>query len=476
MANSLIPYSFVPGTKAMASEVNANFLALANSVEEGRTYTDNSIENFNTEFESRLEEFGGIVDEKMAPNLSNCVNISNCIIEQPQRIKYTLADGKLTVKAGSVVIVPYGTKDLRTQYPIGSNFLSDKFKVVDTQFTSNGFFVWAEAQQDLVNTSTASTDTERQPYVYLSGSIGAMVRMESGTASTASSTYTVYYNTATNRIGIASTSTTISYESVVSFPFMRIMGNSNTFWARVLQVFNGMGFIGNTFWLDKGVKVLMPDGLNKDGTCKNVAYTTPNLLLRTLQNTSTWTREKQALILYKGDLSTNVSNNRYYEAFSIPDSVSSYVTWLNLSDNTMYHAEATPGEFSKITACFLGYANIELGKIKAFSPRPVVKVADISEVHRLIQSFNTSSKAANGYIKLGDGVIIQWGRITNSGSSSYTVTLPTPYTTTNYTPSVIDNTSGEKQSHASVTSVSTTKFGGTVSTDANSIRWIAIGY
>ncbi|MCM1010663.1 MAG: H-type lectin domain-containing protein [Fusobacterium sp.] len=421
MANSLIPYSFVPGTKAMASEVNANFLALANSVEEGKQYTNSAIENFNKDFEARLDEYDGIVGEKLQPNMSNSLNISNCIIEQPQRVKYTLADGKLTIKAGSVVIVPYGLQDLREQYPVGSTFISEKFKVVDTQFTSKGFFVWAELQEDLVNTSTTSTSSERQPYLYLNGTFGAMVQMESGTASKASANYTVYYNTSTNRIGVATTSTTISYDSVISFPFMRVMGNSSTFWANVLQVFNGMGYIGNTFWLDKGVKALMPNGLNSDGTYNNREYIANELLINTFANTSTWTRNRQPIILYQGALSTNVSSNRYYEAYSDPDPKSSYVTWLNLSNNTMYHAEATGGEYSKIVACFLGYANMQLGKITSFTPRQVVKLADVNEVNRLIQT----NKASNGYMRLGDGMLIQWGMSSSFNTDTYqTITFP----------------------------------------------------
>lgn len=37
MTNSMIPYSFIPGTKAKAGEVNANFVALANLIEQNKT-------------------------------------------------------------------------------------------------------------------------------------------------------------------------------------------------------------------------------------------------------------------------------------------------------------------------------------------------------------------------------------------------------------------------------------------------------
>ena len=44
MSNSLIPYSFTPGAKAKAQEVNANFIALAEKIEENREYTTGQIE------------------------------------------------------------------------------------------------------------------------------------------------------------------------------------------------------------------------------------------------------------------------------------------------------------------------------------------------------------------------------------------------------------------------------------------------
>lgn len=47
MTDSMIPYSFIPGTKAKADEVNANFIALADKIEENRLNASNDIENVN---------------------------------------------------------------------------------------------------------------------------------------------------------------------------------------------------------------------------------------------------------------------------------------------------------------------------------------------------------------------------------------------------------------------------------------------
>lgn len=43
MTNSMIPYSFIPGTKAKAGEVNANFVSLADIIEQNRQTAANDI-------------------------------------------------------------------------------------------------------------------------------------------------------------------------------------------------------------------------------------------------------------------------------------------------------------------------------------------------------------------------------------------------------------------------------------------------
>lgn len=47
MTNSMIPYSFVPGTKAKAGEVNANFLALADAIDANKVIAAGDIEEVN---------------------------------------------------------------------------------------------------------------------------------------------------------------------------------------------------------------------------------------------------------------------------------------------------------------------------------------------------------------------------------------------------------------------------------------------
>ena len=56
MTNSMIPYSFIPGTKAKADEVNANFIALADVIEANKTTTSGDIEDIKEILETKADK------------------------------------------------------------------------------------------------------------------------------------------------------------------------------------------------------------------------------------------------------------------------------------------------------------------------------------------------------------------------------------------------------------------------------------
>ena len=205
--------------------------------------------------------------------------VTNCITEIPQRIKYTLEDGTLTIKAGSVVIVPYGVEDLTSQYPKGATFLHENFKVYDTQFADGKFFVWAEMQSDLFTNHESTIIEERFVEIDITqNTIHSGHRGESGTNNqTSSDTYTIYYNTDINMVGKTIEGTTLSFAEVRSLPILKTISTTTTRYASVTQFFNGMGYIGSTIWVDKGVKGLIPNGRNEDGSLNNIEYTTEKL-------------------------------------------------------------------------------------------------------------------------------------------------------------------------------------------------------
>ena len=56
MTDSMIPYSFVPGTKAKADEVNANFISLANFIEKNKNSSANDIEKINQVLKNKADK------------------------------------------------------------------------------------------------------------------------------------------------------------------------------------------------------------------------------------------------------------------------------------------------------------------------------------------------------------------------------------------------------------------------------------
>ncbi len=56
MTNSMIPYSFIPGTKAKASEVNANFIALADKIDANKLACDEDVAQVNETLATKADK------------------------------------------------------------------------------------------------------------------------------------------------------------------------------------------------------------------------------------------------------------------------------------------------------------------------------------------------------------------------------------------------------------------------------------
>lgn len=223
---------------------------------------------------------------KADKNFVNTGMITNCLLEVPQRVKYDLIDGTLTINAGSVVIIPYGTEDKTSEFPVGSTFLHENYKVYDTQFNNGNFFVWAELQNNVIQKNTTTDKNLRFVVLNIKGNgISTNQGSISGENPTTTETWQLVYNTATNLIGSNTSNTTISYSTdVKSFPLMLSQADGSVMHGSIPQVFNGIGYIGKTFWVDKGVKGLSPNGLNSNGTLNNTEWEYTSLYIRTMQN------------------------------------------------------------------------------------------------------------------------------------------------------------------------------------------------
>ena len=103
-----------------------------------------------------------------------------------------------------------------------------------------------------------------------------------------------------------------------------------------------------------------------------------------------------------------------------------------------------------------------------------------SDYNNSIVTTVAKSKAKNGHFKLGNGLIVQWGQDVFEGSST-TITLPTPFTSTNYSIAHCPiDTAGTYCVGMLVESKTTSNFVGHGWNTAGRVRttdfWIAMGY
>ena len=224
-----------------------------------------SNEQFKNEIETELENKANLdlsnLSEVGEKHFLGKAQITNCITEIPQRIKLELVDGVLTLKAGSEVIVTNGFeadgKTPKFDYVTIENDVTETLGVTGTY-------------ERILSYNPATKKMQVMFYAYTDAQ------------TTASGTY-FNYVTSSNIIERYASNVKDGYS--YSLP-LGIVQCTDDKVSSIKKVFNGIGYIGSTFWVDKGVKALFRNGKNKDGTYKNIEFTVPKIQVNTTTATS----------------------------------------------------------------------------------------------------------------------------------------------------------------------------------------------
>jgi hypothetical protein len=255
---------------------------------------------------------------------------TNCLTYIPQDIKLTLSDGILTLKAGSKVYVPNGSG------------------VFDTITIAN----------DISNTGYASKAlaiTDGNSLLWTSN-------VFSGTSAPATpSNGYIWYDTTNNSVKRYSSSSG-SWVSGFSFPVALLNPNVSGTVIEV-QVFNGFGYIGSTAFALPGVKGLCSDGLNPDGTYKNVEVTIPKVLIR--EDTGSGER-----VDAYNPSSVGIGSTDYSSYIKSPNKPTiTYGYWLDTANNIFYNVNN--GVFSQVLRLPLSKFSQAGDKVTSLTPYPV---------------------------------------------------------------------------------------------------------
>ena len=162
--------------------------------------------------------------------------------------------------------------------------------------------------------------------------------------------------------------------------FVAIKDNKSKF-TSIDQVFNGFGYIGSTIYALPGVKGLIPNSRNTDGSLKNIDFTLDKVLIFTRD----WNVINHFNQHIRLGLNIIFTSNGYIESVNMP-TVNSYIMWYNPRDNIMRYNDT--GNSVTSIADYPIVKMIELGgtgagdgtsKITSFTPKTVFHALDYND-------------------------------------------------------------------------------------------------
>lgn len=253
---------------------------------------------------------------------------TNGITYIPQDIKFEIVDGTTpTLYAGSEVWVPYGKA--APALNIGDSLNSGIITAIS--WDENKLFYKVRYGSNI--SVDLTSDPATLDFTMVVAPSGVLwwyaLSFSQDTAPTGFGTYALWYDTAENIVKESSDSGS-SWVSYLSLPIdIFNMGGAGAN-KKVKEIYNGFGFIGSTAYALPGVKGLMADGLNEDGSYKSVERTFDKMVMRTMA----FDRSAFYGVVLDGEYT--IQGDNYIEAAELPAAPDGYAFCYRTSDNTLW--------------------------------------------------------------------------------------------------------------------------------------------
>ena len=315
-----------------------------------------------------------------------------------------IAQNILTLKAGSKVYVPNGFESDGTTLKFDEFITSND--IVDRDFGN------ASKEVAFLTTKSASANS----FSVWSG--GLVVSGTSAPDFSAYGYWGVWYDTANNIIKIQNGTNEWKTEDGFSLPFC-LVSSSDSSVISLDQIFDWCGFIGSTAFVLPGVKGLIPNGFNADGTYKSIEFTTD----RVLTTTRTWVVSAsfiQKLFIYNRGKALGIQNYQI-ESDSMP-TVNDWTVWYNPKENIQRWNNSS-NTLTDISQWTVDTTMRYIGEIPSDGTSKITSLA-----HTTVQPLRTGILITNVYKgstlvyenKLPAGQIV----FEQAAAGTYTVTLP----------------------------------------------------
>ena len=337
-------------------------------------------------------------------------NVTNCITEIPQDIKLELSSGTLTLKAGSKAYIPNGFE---------VDGVTPKFDVVTIQ-------------NDITTTTAGSATTDLFVFYRDSSNDLAPRPVEAcysgNTQPSVSTTTAEWYDTANNIIKHTSNTGSTWTDLGMAFPLC-ICSRSDGILTSIKQVFNGFGYIGSTVFALPGVKGLIPNGRNTDGTLKNKEFVLNNVIVNSSPGAN-----NRILILNPtdGGILGRITD-AVYISNTKPTITSSAQQqyWFTPAENIIYKTLNTGTSWAPNDTIFAGTYTLNT-TFDSFNLKTAFRAVDYNEADFVV-AFQRPTYG-NGYIwyrKYKSGWVEQGCSAAQTGGNSVQVTFPIPLNTSN---------------------------------------------
>lgn len=177
---------------------------------------------------------------------------TNMLTEVPKNINLELKDGTLTLKAGSKVYVPNGFEADGVTPKFDEKIIQNDITAMDSWGTNgNALFLFVYSSGD------------RMKYLLSE-------RVSSGTTPPSATNLQVWYDVANNLIKGYQGGTFNGNSFALPIALVsKNDGVESTIISGITKVFNGFGYVGSTVFALPGVKGLIPNGRNEDGSLKS---------------------------------------------------------------------------------------------------------------------------------------------------------------------------------------------------------------
>lgn len=298
--------------------------------------------------------------------------VTNCITEIPQDIKVELnSDNTITLKAGSKLYIPNGFETDGTTKKFDIKIIENDISFNASTYASNQHMACL-LPTNLIQALVISTQ-----------------QFSGDTAPTVTATYAFWYDTANNIIKYT-IDNGANWQNGCSLPFSLLNITNGTGIISIDQIFNGLGFIGSTIFALPGVKGLIPNNRNSDGSLNNIETITTNVLIY------------NETIERNGYIFIQQSNSLLFTPiFTIKtkEEVFGNGNYFVLNDNKMFYYNGTTWDNQQRYICGTAISN-NLGKIISFNPYNTNQLLDKNDTTFIAEQAMPSSK----YVDLELGV------------------------------------------------------------------------